>query len=167
MNCQYSKDELSVEQGCLLWGSRVIPAPGRQELLNELHECHPGIVRMKAETELKVRSCGVCQERSKLPAIANLHPWEWPVKAWYCVHIEYAGPLECLNLLYDWNYKPLVTVGFMGVRRTLPCDICYVYFITNNAIIDACVDWTSVAITDISQFEFKNYAWRNVVYFGY
>ena len=38
------KDDLSIE----LWGSRVIiPAPGREELLNELHE-YIGIVRMKA-----------------------------------------------------------------------------------------------------------------------
>ena len=43
------KDELSVEQGCLLWGSRVaIPAAGRKTLLDELHECRAGIVRMKA-----------------------------------------------------------------------------------------------------------------------
>ena len=49
---------------------------------------------LDAEIELKVRSCGVCQEHSKLPANANLHPWEWPGKAWYRVHIYYAGPFE-------------------------------------------------------------------------
>ena len=42
------EDELSVKQGCLLWGSRVIiPTPGRGTLLDELYEFHPGIVRMK------------------------------------------------------------------------------------------------------------------------
>ena len=42
------KDELSVEQGCLLWGCRVvIPAPCRETLLDECHDCHPDIVRMK------------------------------------------------------------------------------------------------------------------------
>ena len=47
--CMRRKGELSVEQGCLLRVSRVvIPAPGRETLLDELHECHPGIVRMKA-----------------------------------------------------------------------------------------------------------------------
>ena len=102
------KDELSIEQGCLLCGSHVIiPAPGREGLLNELHECHTGIKRMKALArsylrwpgldagiELNVRSCGVCQEHSKLPANANLHTWEWPGKAWHRVHIDYAGPFE-------------------------------------------------------------------------
>ena len=102
------RDELSLQQGCILWGSRVIiPAPGRECLLEELHECHPGIVRMKAvarsylwwpgldrDIELKVRSCQTCQEHSKLPASANLHPWEWPGKAWYRLHIDYMGPFE-------------------------------------------------------------------------
>eukprot|EP00731_Ephydatia_muelleri_P014454 Em0008g174a len=36
--------ELSVQDGCVLWGSRVVPA-GRAQLL---HEGHPGITRMKA-----------------------------------------------------------------------------------------------------------------------
>ena len=36
--------ELSVLNGCILWGSRVfVPEPGRQPVLDELHEGHPGI----------------------------------------------------------------------------------------------------------------------------
>ena len=43
------REELSVHAGCLLWGSRVvIPPQGREEVLNILHECHPGIVKMKS-----------------------------------------------------------------------------------------------------------------------
>ena len=45
----HKKDQLSVEQGCILWGSRVIIPPRyRMHLLAELHEEHPGIVRMKS-----------------------------------------------------------------------------------------------------------------------
>ena len=41
--------KLSVQDGCLLWGSRVIVPPScRKEVLNELHEAHPGISHMKA-----------------------------------------------------------------------------------------------------------------------
>ena len=41
--------ELSVQQQCLLWGSRVvIPPQGRERLVDELYHCHHGIVRMKA-----------------------------------------------------------------------------------------------------------------------
>ena len=36
--------ELSSYEGCVLWGSRVvIPPPGRQAVLQELHKGHPGI----------------------------------------------------------------------------------------------------------------------------
>uniref|UniRef100_A0A8C6Y7Z4 Gypsy retrotransposon integrase-like protein 1 n=1 Tax=Naja naja TaxID=35670 RepID=A0A8C6Y7Z4_NAJNA len=40
--------ELSVLRGCILWGNRVvIPAKLQREVLEMLHEGHPGIVRMK------------------------------------------------------------------------------------------------------------------------
>ncbi|XP_075550349.1 uncharacterized protein LOC142583754 [Dermacentor variabilis] len=42
------KHELSVYQGCLLWGSRVvIPEPARPYVMDILHTAHPGIVKMK------------------------------------------------------------------------------------------------------------------------
>lgn len=42
------KLELSVLDGCLLWGSRVIiPPSGRAQVMEELHEAHPGVSRMK------------------------------------------------------------------------------------------------------------------------
>ena len=87
--------------------------PGRKCLLEERHECHPGIVHMQAlvrsylwwpgldrDIELKVRSCQTCREHSKLPANANLHPWEWPGKAWYRLHIDYMGPFEGNMILF-------------------------------------------------------------------
>ena len=43
------RQELSSMDGCLLLRSRVIiPPPGREQLLQALHEGHPGITRMKA-----------------------------------------------------------------------------------------------------------------------
>ena len=39
---QVRQTELSIEEGILLWGSRVvIPPQGRDVLLQELHEGHP------------------------------------------------------------------------------------------------------------------------------
>ncbi|KAL9982685.1 hypothetical protein ACROYT_G004758 [Oculina patagonica] len=75
------REELSVHAGCLLWGSRVvIPPQGREEVLNILHESHPGIVRMKSlarsyvwwpkmdsRLEEKVKSCVTCQSHQKKP----------------------------------------------------------------------------------------------------
>ena len=46
---QRRKDELTIQDGCLMWGSQVIIPPKHQaELLAELHEGHLGIVKMKA-----------------------------------------------------------------------------------------------------------------------
>ena len=43
------RDELSTESGCLMWANRVvIPASLRDSLLQELHQDHLGITKMKA-----------------------------------------------------------------------------------------------------------------------
>ena len=45
-NC---REELSVVDGVILWGARVvIPAAGREIILEQLHDTHPGISCMKA-----------------------------------------------------------------------------------------------------------------------
>ena len=51
--------ELSTQAGCLLWGNRVIvPPPGRQLILDELHAGHPGVSRMKSLARTHVCLCG-------------------------------------------------------------------------------------------------------------
>ncbi|XP_039862929.1 uncharacterized protein LOC120718450 [Simochromis diagramma] len=43
------QQELSVQDGCILWGSRVIvPPPGQSQIIEVLREAHPGISRMKS-----------------------------------------------------------------------------------------------------------------------
>jgi len=45
------KDELSVEQGCLMWSLHtVIPTSLQEHILSELHKAHPGVVHMKSAT---------------------------------------------------------------------------------------------------------------------
>nr|XP_033495922.1 uncharacterized protein K02A2.6-like [Epinephelus lanceolatus] len=100
------QQELSVQDGCVLWGARiVIPEKGRAPMMEQLHQSHPGMSRMKGlarsymwwphmdnDIENKVKSCTTCQEHRKAPACAPLHPWEWPEKPWRRLHIDYAGP---------------------------------------------------------------------------
>lgn len=100
------RDELTVIDGCILWGSRVVvPVPGRNIIIEQLHETHPGISRMKGlarsyvwwpgldrAIEDKVRYCHICQENRASPARAPLHPWEWPSRPWARIHIDHAGP---------------------------------------------------------------------------
>ena len=78
---RHRKDELSVQQGVLFWGARVIiPPKGRDALLRELHDTHPGLVKMKAlarsylwwpgldiEIERHVKDCNACQIHSRQP----------------------------------------------------------------------------------------------------
>ena len=100
--------ELTSTAGCILWGNRVvIPALHQLDIVEELHEGHPGIVRMKAlarshvhwpgidaELENKVRSCNGCQRTQQQPATAPLHPWMWPERPWHRIHIDFLGPLR-------------------------------------------------------------------------
>ncbi|XP_048249134.1 uncharacterized protein K02A2.6-like [Haliotis rufescens] len=100
------KHELSVLDGCVLWGNRiVVPPQGREIVVNMLHEAHPGISRMKSvacgfvwwpkmddELELKVKTCSVCQQSRPVQAEASLHFGEWPEHPWSRLHLDYAGP---------------------------------------------------------------------------
>ena len=42
----------------------------------------------------KVRKCEKCQLNQKTPALAALHPWEWPRRPWARIHIDHAGPFQ-------------------------------------------------------------------------
>ena len=102
------RNELSVQDGCLLWGCRVvIPPQGQKGIMDKLHEAHPGIVRMKMlarsyvwwprinqDLELRVRNCNACQANQKAPSQVPMHPWEWPNCAWSRIHVDYAGPFH-------------------------------------------------------------------------
>jgi len=45
----FRKDELSLEDGCIVWSRRVVfPSTYAEYLLHGLHTIHPGIVRMKS-----------------------------------------------------------------------------------------------------------------------
>ena len=100
------KLELSIQDYCILWGSRIIvPKPGREQLLSLLHEGHPGISKMKglarsyvwwpnidADIEAQVKRCNQCQLNQPSPPIVPMHPWEWPEHPWERIHIDFAGP---------------------------------------------------------------------------
>ena len=102
------KDQLTVEGRSLLLGVRVvIPTEFRATLLKELHQSHPGVVRMKAiarsyfwwpgldqDIEALVKGCTPCQEEKPAPPVVPLHPWSWPSKPWTRIHVDFAGPFQ-------------------------------------------------------------------------
>lgn len=97
-----------MECGCLLWGVRaVVPSKLQQQVLPELHQGHPGIVRMKnlarsyvwwpgldSDIEGLVMSCSQCQTVKSAPPKAPLHPWVWPSRPWERIHVDFAGPFQ-------------------------------------------------------------------------
>ena len=101
------REELSVENDCVLWGIRVIiPRKFRTTVLQEIHHTHMGIVRMKiiarsyvwwpridADIEQMVKSCIPCQENRNAPPVAPMHSWIWPMKPWQRLHVDFAGPI--------------------------------------------------------------------------
>ena len=98
------RDELALENGCLLWGRRVIiPFKFQKRLLEELHECHPGMCRMKAlarsfvwwpgidlDIEDKVRLCNVCTKAHQTPKAVPLLLWPWSTEPWQRIHVDFA-----------------------------------------------------------------------------
>jgi len=83
------REEISIENGILLWGLRVIiPLKYRPHIMQELHSSHPGIVRMKAlsrihiwfpkidnRIEEEVRNCPQCAQVTQNPIKTHVHPW--------------------------------------------------------------------------------------------
>ncbi|XP_056138353.1 uncharacterized protein K02A2.6 [Lampris incognitus] len=102
------QNDLTIQQGCLMWGTRVVVPPKlRPRELNELHTAHPGVVRMKSlarsyvwwpgidsQIELQAKSCHSCQRIQREPSLAPLHPWMWPSSPWERIHVDFAGPFE-------------------------------------------------------------------------
>ena len=102
------QSELSLEGGCVLWGSRVvIPSKLQPIMLKELHSSHTGAARMKElarsyvwwpgldkALEKLTSSCPQCLEKRPMPPKSELHPWEWPKVPWHRVHVDHAGPVN-------------------------------------------------------------------------
>ena len=111
------KSELSVEGGCILWGSCAgVPPPGRAPIIEMLHDGHPGVFRMKylakwwpgldAELEAKVKSCEACQVNRWSPPKSPLHPWEWPAKHGLAFMLIFVDLFWVKSFLSWWMLTP-------------------------------------------------------------
>ena len=101
------REELSIDDGCILWGARVVVLSQlRAEVVEEVHEGHPEIGRMKSfarsyvwwprmdtDLENKVKHCLICQRSQKKPPKVPMQPWDWPEKPWSRIHVDHAGPV--------------------------------------------------------------------------
>lgn len=89
-------EELTLEQGCLLWGVFIlVPTVLQGKVLQELDQTHPGMTHMKSiarsylwwpnidsNIEETVRACHLYQAtRANLP-VAPVYPWCYPAGPW-------------------------------------------------------------------------------------
>lgn len=109
----YKENELTIQNDCLLKGTRVIiPYKLRQQILDELHAGHIGILKMKLlarsyvywknidkDIDEKVKSCRTCRLAQNEPPKAPLHHWERPAGPWQRIHLDFAGPVSGYQLL--------------------------------------------------------------------
>ena len=132
----FRQKELSLLDGCLLWGSRlVVPPKCRKPILDELHETHLGITRMKglargyvwwpgmdSEIESCVKERDVCQRSRPVESVAPLHPWEWPKQPWHRVHLDFAGPFLGHSFLVIDTHSKWLDIAIMQ-SLTSSCTI--------------------------------------------
>ncbi|CAB4030743.1 Transposon Tf2-9 poly, partial [Paramuricea clavata] len=126
------KLELSCEQHCVLWGSRVvIPPVFREKMLNELHWEHPGVCGMKAiartcvwwpkmdeDIERAVKACTVCQSVRNTPPHAPLIPWKWPTRPFQRVHIDFCQEGKDYFLVVIDSHSKWIEVKHMTSTTT-------------------------------------------------
>ena len=125
--------ELSVERGCVLWGTRVVlPVKQRRTVLKELHSGHQGVAKMKAlarkyvwwpkidlVVEQVCKACECCQMSQRMPRQVRLHAWEFPGQSWKRLDIEFAGPFLVPHLHDCCGCLLQVAGGFQNVQHHL------------------------------------------------
>ena len=98
------RDSLSVCNGCLFYGARVvIPARLQPKVLEILHLGYFGMQRMKQLARTAVywpgidsrimdvcRACQTCAEHQNKPSKPPIHPWMFPEKPWSRLHLDHA-----------------------------------------------------------------------------
>ena len=98
-----------------MWGNRIVVPPPGPAVLQELHEGHPGMFRMKslarmyiwwpninAEIKKSVRLCHECQQVQPSLPMAPLSPWKWLTRSWARL-VDFAGPFLGKNILISVN----------------------------------------------------------------
>lgn len=106
ISCGRRKYELSIFDGCILLGDRVVvPSSLGNEVLQFLNATHAGVVEMKVQVrchcwwpridkmlEDTAAKCSVCTLLSRDPQKVPLQQWPVPPGPWYRVHVDFAGP---------------------------------------------------------------------------
>ncbi|CAI6349493.1 unnamed protein product [Macrosiphum euphorbiae] len=138
--------ELSIEQGCLMWGHRlIIPPKYRKQLLQELHSTHMGTVKMKAlarsylwwpgmdsEIECITKECKECLILSDSPPKSVLHNWPWPEGPAQRIHVDFLGPVKGMMfiVILDAYSKWVFVKRMLNITSSSTVMVLREYFAT-------------------------------------
>ena len=169
------KDELRIEDSCLLWGTRVIiPCQLRQHVLQQIHEGHPGIVKMNyfassyvwwpslnIDLKKQAHECIKCQQEKEMPPAKPMQAWEWPEKPWTRLHVDHAGPFmgKTLLIIIDAYSKWLEVFSVPSTSSESTISKLRTVFSTHG-LVKVLVSDNGLAFT--SQ-EFKEFIQRNEI----
>lgn len=109
--------ELSLHEGCLLWGSRVVvPRELRNKVLQLPHAGHPGTEKAKmiarshvwcpgtdGDITNLVRSCQVFQIHQRALRRLPMTLWPVPERPWSHLHVDLADHFRVIPLLSKWT----------------------------------------------------------------
>ena len=159
----FRKHELSIDKGCLLWGTRVvIPSTLKEQVLATLHGGHIGIARTKSlarsyvwwplidlDIERVTKSCYQCEIHKNNPPQAPLNPWVWPDRPWQRVHMDFAGPfLGKMFLIIIDSHSKWIDVKIMNKITTVDTilelrDVFSTFGLPDTIVTDNGPSWTS------------------------
>ena len=169
------RTEIIVEDDCLMWGIHVIvPKKLQSAVLQELHQTHLGIVRMKKvagsyvwwinidkDIEHLVKNCRHCQVVQKVPPVAPLYPWIWPSEPWRWIHVDFAGPFcgrTFLLVVDSYSKRPeIIQMKTTTTTATILqlCKLFSVYGLPEQLVSDNGQRFSSS--------EFAEFLWKNGV----
>ena len=106
------------------------------------------------DIEAKVKSCEVCQLHMAAPPAALLHPWEWPEKPWYRIHIDHAGPFmgQLFLIVIDAYSKWMEVYPKSSTSATATIELLRRAFATHGLPDNG----TGFASTEFGNFMAKN-----------
>jgi transposase InsO family protein len=140
--------ELSIVNGLVMWGQRVIvPASLRDTVKAELHEGHFGGSHMKAlarsyvwwpnldgELESTAAACSLCQQYAHAQPKTAAHPWPVESRPWTRLHIDYAGPVDgwMLLIIVDAYSRWIEAIPTHSITSVTTCKLLRHVFATHG-----------------------------------
>ena len=111
----------------------IIPETLRLVLLDELHQGHVGIVKMKnvarsyvwwpcidRDIENLARNCDGCLQMRSRPSAVVLHPWQLAEQPWLRIHVDFAEPfMQSMFLIVMDTFSKWPEVVVMNSTTTV------------------------------------------------